>query len=86
VYGGSGGERLLARCGEGADEARCTVARDGAGRRFQLRVVLDLPGEARAVLFVGPGVPATTGSLTQDLEAAAAARIEVVQRPPTQVR
>lgn len=81
VYGGSNG-RLIASCNE---QGGCTVERDGEVRRFVLEVALDVPGTVSAVVFVGTNLPPSTRSLDPDLEAAAAARIEVKQDRPVRV-
>ena len=81
VYGGLTG-RLLATCNDGGG---CTVERDGERRRFTLEVKLEVPGEVRAVVFLGPSIPAPAGTLDADLEAAAGAGIRAEPGPPTRV-
>jgi hypothetical protein len=83
VYGGSS-EHLIASCNDRGGSG-CTVERDGERRRFVLEVPLEVPGMVRAVIFVGAGLPPSTGSLEPDLEAAASARIKFETRTPTRV-
>jgi hypothetical protein len=84
VYGGSG-ERLIGACNDQPGQRGCTVARDGEHRRFVLEVPLEVPGMARAVIFLGAKLPASTGSLAADQEAAASAKIPTETHKPTRV-
>ncbi len=75
VYGGSAG-KLIARCHDGgADQDGCTVTSNGERREYRLELTLELPGHTSAVVCAGPKIPPTKGSLEQDVNAAAAARI-----------
>ena len=67
LYGDT--RELLATCS--GEQPGCTVERDGERRRFSFEVVLRAPGEVRVVVFVGARIPASTGELARDLEAAA---------------
>jgi hypothetical protein len=80
VYGGSS-EQVLASCREGNP----CVTRDGERRQLKLEVLLEMPGDASAVVFHGADLPPTTGSLTGDLEAAARAGIELRKSRRTRV-
>lgn len=74
VYGDA--HELVARCGV---EEPCY---DRARRSFRIALDLRTPGAVRAVLFIGPRIPASGTTMAQDLEAATRAKITTLSIPP----
>ncbi|HWU91524.1 MAG TPA: hypothetical protein VN253_29855 [Kofleriaceae bacterium] len=77
LYGDTG--ELLATCTE---RGGCTVEHDGEGRTLVLEIVLRARGEVRLVAFTGARIPASTGELARDLDAATQAGVAYEARRP----